>query len=103
VWRSEPAKHPQAEQRASRLVEQTARARTGVKASAGLKLETIALNELVREVMLRFLPRAEPLGVDLGAEAGRSGRRARDKALIEGMLNNCWTTRALRQAAPRHA
>jgi two-component system sensor histidine kinase TctE len=89
LWRSELQGIAQAEQRASRLVDQLlALARAG-EGSVGLKLETIALNELVREVMLRFLPRADALGVDLGAEGLEEPAEVRgDKALIEGMLNN---------------
>jgi two-component system sensor histidine kinase TctE len=89
VWRSELQGIAQAEQRASRLVDQLlALARAG-EASAGLKLEAIALNDLVREVMLRLLPRADALGVDLGAEGLEDPVDVRgDKALIEGILNN---------------
>ena len=104
VWRSELQGIAQAEQRASRLVDQLlALARAG-EGSAGLKLETIALNELVREVMLRFLPRADALGVDLGAEGLEEPVEVHgDKALIEGILNNLLDN-ALRygsSAAPR--
>src|SRR5206468_4386213 len=68
LWRSELQGIAQAEQRASRLVDQLLALARADEGSVGLKLETIELNELVREVMLRFLPRADALGVDLGAE-----------------------------------
>ncbi len=43
----------------------------------------------MREILLRFLPRADALGVDLGAEGLEERVEVRgDKALIEGMLNN---------------
>jgi len=105
LWRSELQGIAQAEQRASRLVDQLlALARAG-EGSTGLKLEAIALNELVREVMLRWLPRADALGVDLGAEGLEEAVEVRgDKALIEGLLNNLLDN-ALRygrsDAAPR--
>jgi len=89
VWRSELQGIAQAEQRASRLVDQLLALARASEGSAGLNLETIALDELVREVMLRFLPRADVLGVDLGAEGLDEPMAVRgDKALIEGMLNN---------------
>jgi two-component system sensor histidine kinase TctE len=89
LWRAELQGIAQAEERASRLVDQLlALARAG-EGSAGMVLEPIALNELVREVLLRFLPRADALGVDLGAEGLDEPVEVRgDKALIEGILNN---------------
>jgi two-component system sensor histidine kinase TctE len=89
LWRAGLQGIAQAEERASRLVDQLlALARAG-EGSAGLKLEPIALNELVREVVLRYLPRADALGVDLGAEGLDEPVEVRgDTALIEGMLNN---------------
>lgn len=89
VWRSELQGIAEAEQRASRLVDQLlALARAG-EGSAGLKLEPIELNELVRDVMLRFLPRADALGVDLGAEGLEEPIHVGgDTALMEGILNN---------------
>ena len=79
----------QAEQRASRLVDQLLALARADEGSAGLTLETITLNELVRDIVLRFLPRADALGVDLGAEGLEEAVEVRgDKALIEGILNN---------------
>jgi two-component system sensor histidine kinase TctE len=89
LWRSELQGIAQAEQRASRLVDQLLALARADEGSAGMKVETIRLNELVREVMLRFLPRADALGVDLGAEGLEEPVEVRgDAALIEGMLNN---------------
>ena len=89
LWRSELQGIAVAEQRASRLVDQLLALARASEGSAGLKLETIALNELARDVMLRMLPRADALGVDLGAEGLEEPVDVRgDTALIEGMLNN---------------
>lgn len=89
LWRSELQGIAQAEQRASRLVDQLLALARADEGSVGLTLEAIVLNELVREVMLRFLQRADALGVDLGAEGLDEPVEVRgDKALIEGILNN---------------
>lgn len=89
LWRNELQGIAAAEQRASRLVDQLlALARAG-EGSAGLKLETIVLTDLVQEILLRFMPRADALGVDLGGEGLEVPIQVRgDKALIEGLLNN---------------
>ena len=104
VWRAELQGIVKAEERASRLVDQLlALARAG-EGSVGLKVEPIALNELVRDLVLRFLPRADALGVDLGGEGlDEPVELNGDLALIEGMLNNLLDN-ALRYgggAAPR--
>jgi len=89
VWRSELQGISLAEQRASRLVDQLLALARASEGSAGLNLKPIALDEVVREVMLRFLKRADVLGVDLGAEGLDEPVAVRgDQALIEGMLNN---------------
>jgi two-component system sensor histidine kinase TctE len=89
VWSAELAGIAQAEQRASRLVDQLLALARASEHSAGLHLESVALNELVRDVVLRFLPRAHAAGTDLGAEGLDDEVRVRgDRALLEGMLNN---------------
>ncbi|MDB5883761.1 MAG: histidine kinase [Ramlibacter sp.] len=89
VWRAELQGIVVAQERASRLVDQLlALARAG-EASAGLKLESVALNEVVRDVVLRLLPKADALGVDLGAEGLDEPVQVRgDIALLEGILTN---------------
>ncbi|HXD42152.1 MAG TPA: sensor histidine kinase N-terminal domain-containing protein [Ramlibacter sp.] len=89
LWRTELQGIAQAEERASRLVDQLLALARADESNTGLVLEPIALDELVREVVLRFLPRADALGVDLGAEGLEEPVEVRgDKALIEGILNN---------------
>lgn len=68
VWRSELQGIAQAELRASRTVDQLLALARAAESGIALTLETIALEALVRDVLLRFLPRADALGVDLGAE-----------------------------------
>ena len=105
VWRQQLEGIAQAEQRASRLVDQLlALARAG-EGSAGLRLEDLALNDVAREVLLRFLARADAAGVDLGGEGLDEVVQVRsDRALVEGMLSNL-VDNALRYgagaAAPR--
>ena len=89
VWRAELQGILNAQERASRLVDQLlALARAG-EASAGLKLAPLALDEVARDVVLRFLPKADALGVDLGAEGLDEPLQVRgDMALVEGILTN---------------
>lgn len=89
VWRSELQGIAQAEQRASRTVDQLLALARAAESGIALALEPIALDSLVRDVLLRFLPRADALGVDLGAENLDTPLRVRgNTALIEGILNN---------------
>ncbi|MRD48810.1 sensor histidine kinase [Caenimonas koreensis] len=89
AWRAELEGIVLAEERASRLIDQLlALARAG-EGSAGLHSEAIALDALVRDVVLRYLRKADALGVDFGAEGLEDSVVVRgDPALIEGMLNN---------------
>jgi two-component system sensor histidine kinase TctE len=89
VWRQQLEGIAQAEQRASRLVDQLlALARAG-ESLGGLALEPIELQAVAREVVLRLMPRARSAGVDLGAEGLEEATVVRaDRALVEGILNN---------------
>jgi two-component system sensor histidine kinase TctE len=89
VWREQLQGIAQGEQRASRLVDQLlALARAG-EGSAGVRMEEVELDELARGVLLRFLPKADAAGVDLGGEGLDEPVRVRgDAALIEGILGN---------------
>lgn len=89
VWREQLAGIAQAEQRASRLVDQLlALARAG-EGEVSLELENVALDTIARDVLLRFLARARAAGVDLGGEGLDEPAPVRgDRALIEGVLVN---------------
>ena len=89
VWRSELEGIAQAEQRASRTVDQLLALARVAESRIALPLQTVALPALVREVLLRHLPRADGLGVDLGAEGLDAPLEVRGSpALLEGILNN---------------
>jgi two-component system sensor histidine kinase TctE len=89
VWREQLEGIAKVEQRASRLVDQLlALARAG-EGREGVMLEPIALDALVREVLLRMMPRARAAGVDLGGEGlDQETLVSGDRALIEGLLGN---------------
>jgi len=89
VWRSELEGIAQAEQRASRTVDQLLALARATESGIALSLQPLALDALLRDVLLRFLPRADALGVDLGAEGlDQTVQVHGNAALIEGMLNN---------------
>ena len=89
AWRDQLERIAASQARASRLVDQLLELAVAQEAEAGLSLEPVALDELVRDAVLRFLPRADAAGVDLGARGIEAPVRARgDATLVEGILNN---------------
>ena len=89
AWREQLERIATSEARASRLVDQLLDLALAHEAEAGLKLDTVNLDELVREAVLRFLPAADAAGVDLGARGIEIAARVRgDATLIDGILNN---------------
>lgn len=89
VWRSELEGIAQAEQRASRTVDQLLALARAAEGGIALALQTMALDTLVRDTVLRWVPRADALGVDLGAEGlDQAVAVCGNAALIEGILNN---------------
>ena len=89
VWREQLLGISQGEARASHLVEQLLALALADEAKAGLRLESIALNELARDVLLRYLPQADAAGVDLGGEGlDEPAWVQADAALLEGLLGN---------------
>ena len=77
------------EARASHLVDQLLALALADESRLSLVLEPVALDAVAREVVLRFLPRADQHDVDLGAEGLDAGARVRgNPALIEGALGN---------------
>ena len=102
VWHQQLRGIAQGEQRASHLVDQLlALARAG-EGSAGLRLSDVALNELAREVLLRFMSKADAAGVDLGGEGLDEMVYVRgDAGLIEGILGNLLDN-ALRYGMAEH-
>lgn len=89
VWREQLQGIAQGEARASHMVEQLLALALADEARAGLRLEPVALNALAREVLLRFLPKADAAGVDLGGEGlDELVSVQADAALVEGILSN---------------
>ncbi len=102
VWREQLQGIAQAESRASHMVAQLLALALADEARAGLRLEPVALNDVAREVLLRYMPKADAAQVDLGGE-GLDERVTvlADAALIEGILGNLLDN-ALRYGTSSH-
>lgn len=75
--------------RASRLVDQLLALAFADEVSGSLRLEPVRLDQVIRDVMLRFVPRTDAEGIDLGASGIDDAVTVRaNAALIEGILNN---------------
>ena len=100
VWREQLQRIGASEARASRLVEQLLALALADEADTGVRNEPVALDELVRETVLRYLPRADAAGVDLGVQGlDQPVQVIGNAALIEGLLGNLLDN-ALRHACP---
>ncbi|MEO8250302.1 MAG: sensor histidine kinase, partial [Burkholderiales bacterium] len=89
VWREQLLGIAKSETRASHQIDQLLLLSIGEEARARLELVDVHLDELVRDVVLRFMPRAIGQGVDLGAEGLDDPAMVRGNAgLIEGLLAN---------------
>ncbi len=88
------------EDRASHLIDQLLAMALADEAQASLRLETMRLDTVVREVLLQHLPRADAAGVDLGAVGLETACEVKASgALLEGLLNNL-IDNALRHGQP---
>lgn len=89
VWREQLLRIGASEARASRLVEQLLALALAEEADAGVQTEPVALDDIVQETVLRYLPRADAAGVDLGVQGLEQPVRVLgNPALIEGVLGN---------------
>ncbi|HET9643772.1 MAG TPA: sensor histidine kinase N-terminal domain-containing protein [Burkholderiaceae bacterium] len=89
VWRRQLQSIAISEERASRLVDQLLALAFADEARDGLPLQPVALDDLARELLLRYLPLADREGVELGASGLDQPVRVRGQpALIEGALSN---------------
>jgi len=89
VWREQLACIAQGEQRARHLIDQLLALALADEARTSLRLESVPLNKLAREVLLRFLPRADAAGIDLGGEGlDDSVMVLANPALLEGIVGN---------------
>lgn len=88
-WRAQLQAVLASESRASHLVDQLLALALADESSGRLRLQPVVLGELVRELLLRYLPRADQAGVELGASGLDGGEQVMgDVSLIEGMLGN---------------
>jgi two-component system sensor histidine kinase TctE len=88
-WREQLERIAASQARASRLVDQLLDLALALEAEAGLKLEAVQLDVLVRDAVLRFLPRADAAGVDLGAVGIDAPCTVQaDPTLVDGILTN---------------
>ncbi|MDP1657433.1 MAG: sensor histidine kinase N-terminal domain-containing protein [Hylemonella sp.] len=89
LWREQLQRIGASEARASRLVEQLLALALAEEADAGVQTEPVALNDVVHETVLRYMPRADVAGVDLGVQGlEQPFKVAGNVALIEGILGN---------------
>ncbi|KQR61912.1 histidine kinase [Acidovorax sp. Leaf160] len=100
VWHEQLAGVAASEARASHLVDQLLALALADEMRGAVPREPVALDELAREAVLRFLPRADAAGVDLGARGLEHPVVVQGQALlIEGVLGNL-IDNALRYGRP---
>lgn len=89
AWREQLQRIASSEARASRLVDQLLALALAEEADAGVQTGPVALDELVRDTVLRYLPRADAASVDLGVQGlDQPVQVAGNVGLIEGILGN---------------
>jgi len=89
VWREQLQGIAQSQERASRLMDQLLALALADEAKQHLALERVNLSLVVQDSVLRHLPRADSLHVDLGAQGVEAPVWVMgQQALIEGVLNN---------------
>ena len=89
VWREQLRSIAQSQARASHLVDQLLALALAQEAQQVLQPEPLALDEVVRDCLMRHLPRADALGVDLGAVGlDKPVWVSAQRALLEGVLDN---------------
>ena len=100
VWQQQLIAVSASEARASHMVAQLLALALADETRDSLRLVPVALDALVRRVVLQAMPRADALGVDLGARAIDEPISVHaDVGLIEGVLNNLLDN-ALRYGKP---
>lgn len=100
VWREQLRRIVNSEDRASHLVDQLLALALADEAGVAPAPVDVALDDLVRRVLLQALPRADAAGVDLGAQGIDEPVVVRgDAGLLEGALGNL-VDNALRYGKP---
>ncbi len=103
VWREQLASIAESQARASHLVDQLLALALAQEAREVLHPQPLRLDEVVRDALLRHLPRADSLGVDLGARGLDAPVQVlAQRALLEGVLDNL-IDNALRYGRPSDA
>jgi two-component system, OmpR family, sensor histidine kinase TctE len=89
VWREQLQGIAASEARASQALDKLLALALAYEAGTALQLVPVRLDEAVQEAVMRFLPRADKQGVDLGAEGVDTPSTVQaDLTLVEGILNN---------------
>ena len=89
VWRHQLEAIAASEARATSLVDRLLAVAVASEAESGLSLQPLALDVAVREVVLRYLRRADAAGVDLGALGiDAPVWIAAEPTLVDGILSN---------------
>ena len=89
IWRQQLQSIAASEERASRLVDQLLALALADEARDSVRLEAVRVDELVRRMLLAFVPRADAEGIDIGAEGLDAVTTVRAApVLLEGVLAN---------------
>ena len=100
VWREQLQSIVQSQARASHLIDQLLALALAQEAKEVLQPQPLALDEVVRDALMRHLHRADSLGVDLGARGLDMPLPVQaQRALLEGLLDNL-IDNALRYGRP---
>ena len=103
VWREQLRSIAQSQERASHLIDQLLALALAQEAQQVLQPQPLALDEVVRDSLMRHLHRADALGVDLGVDFAQGLDTLvwvlAQRALLEGALDNL-IDNALRYGVP---
>ncbi len=103
VWAEQLRRIADSEKRASHLVDQLLALAMADEARDSLQLEAVPVHSVVQELLVRLLPQADALGVDLGAEGLEQPLWVlATLPLLEGVLGNL-ADNALRYGRPADA
>ena len=89
VWQEQLRSIAKTQDRASHLIDQLLALALAQEAQQSLQLQPLALDEVVRDCLMRHLHRADSLGADLGARGLDNPVFVQaQRALLEGVLDN---------------